>query len=205
VIVILDMSNWQGVIDWKRIAADGITCVFVKATDGAIYVDHYFDYNRKAAEFHKIRVGAYHFAEPGSPDVQAAHFANVVKTLRRRELRPVLDLESAGLSGHEAEPWARAFNRAIVRRLGVTPLFYSYPDYIRRMQLKRPVGGGLWLASYGRNDGVDHGADVPAPWKRVVAHQFTSVGHYAGVKGKVDVSHAARLTPLLAHPVTGLL
>jgi hypothetical protein len=68
----------------------------------------------------------------------------------------------------------------------------------------RPIGAGLWLASYARNDGTDHGAAVPPPWRSYVAHQFSSNCLVSGCGGRVDLSHARRLRPLLAHGLRGL-
>jgi len=205
VFTILDVSNWQGEVNWPRVKQDGIGLAFVKATQGIGYVDPHFAANRAHAEAVGIRVGAYAYVEPGkaSPEAQAARFVQVVGKLRRRELRPVQDLESGGTAGVEA--FARAFSRAVTIALGCTPLLYSYPDFLAELKLARPIGGGLWLASYGRNDGADHGADVPKPWRGWVAHQYTSRGHASGIAGEVDLSHAPRLRPLLAHPLTGLL
>lgn len=204
-LTIIDVSGWQGDINWSRVKQSGITLAFVKATEGASFTDPRFDANRREAEALGIRLGAYLFASPGasSPSAQADHFAKVVGTLRRRELRPVIDLETGRPS--QTEGFARELTQAILKRLHCTPLLYSYQAYLSAMGLRRPIGGGLWLASYSRNDGRDYGADVPKPWKHWVAHQFTSKGHAAGIAGSVDVSHAPKLRPLLAHPITGRL
>lgn len=204
-LTIIDVSNWQGSVNWRRVKADGIGLAYVKATQGSTFTDPLFERNRREAEALGIRVGAYAYVEPGgsSPEQQAAHFARVVGALRRRELRPAQDLETGGVHGVEA--FARAFSREVARELGCTPLLYSYPAFLAALRLERPIGGGLWLASYARNDGTDHGATVPPPWKRWVAHQFTSKARISGVRGSLDFSHAPRLRPLLAHPVTGLL
>lgn len=204
-LTVIDLSNWQGSVNWARVKQDGIGLAYVKATQGDGYTDPTFEPNRREAEALGIRIGAYAYVTPGkaSPEAQAAHLAKVVGTLRRRELRPAQDLETGGTAGVEA--FARAFSKAVARELGCTPLLYSYPAFLSSLRLTRPIGGGLWLASYGRNDGADHGADVPKPWKHWVAHQFTSQGHAPGIAGSVDISHAPRLRPLLAHPVTGLL
>lgn len=204
-LTIIDVSMWQGSVNWSRVKQAGIRLAFVKATEGEHFTDPRFEANRREAQALGIRLGAYHFADPlhGSPQAQAAHFAKVVGTLRRRELRPVVDLETGRPS--TTETFARELVQAIRKQLGVTPLLYSYQAYLSAMRLHRTLGGGLWLASYSRNDGVDYGADVPKPWKHWVAHQFTSKGHAPGIAGSVDVSHAPKLRPLLAHPVTGRL
>jgi lysozyme len=201
---LIDVSMYQGAVNWRRVRASGLELVYLKATQGAAWTDPAFARNRAAAAAAGLRVGAYAFVEPdgASPEAQAAHFANVVGALGRRELRPVQDLETG--NPRVTEAFARAFTQALVRELGVTPLLYSYSAYLAGMRLARPIGGGLWLASYGRNDGTDHGATVPRPWRSWVAHQYSSAGSIAGIPGRVDLSHAPRLRPLLAHPITGL-
>lgn len=203
-LTIYDVSQWQGAINWPRVARDPIAAVIIKATEGADFVDPRFEENRKGAEAAGLRVGFYHFADPAgsSPQAQADHHAKVIGTYRRRELRSALDLETGNAA--TTETFARAFNRRIMAHHLPIPLFYSYAAYIAEMRLRRTIGAGLWLASYGRDDGADHGAAVPKPWRKFVAHQFTSKGSAAGINGAVDVSHAARLVPLLAHPVAGL-
>lgn len=203
-LTIYDVSQWQGEINWARVARDPIAAVIIKATEGAGEVDPRFEENRRGAEAHGLRVGFYHFADPtgSSPEAQADHHLRVIGSYGRRELRSALDLETGNAATTEA--FARAFNRRIMRGGHPIPLFYSYAAYIEGMGLKRPIGAGLWLASYGRNDGTDRGAAVPRPWRKFVAHQFSSKGTAAGISGAVDVSHAPRLLPLLAHPVLGL-
>lgn len=204
-LTVIDVSGWQGEVNWARIKQDGIGLAFVKATEGTTFVDPRLERNRREAEAHGIRIGCYAYVKPGdgTPEAQANHLAEAIGTLRRRELRPVQDLETG--DPRRTEAFARAFTRQAVKQLGCTPLLYSYAAYLASMRLTRPIGGGLWLASYGRNDGKDWGADVPRPWKHWVAHQFTSRGHVAGIAGGVDVSHAPKLRPLLAHPLAGQL
>lgn len=204
-LTIYDVSQWQGEINWPRVARDPIAAVIIKATEGATEVDPRFEANRGGAEAVGLRVGFYHFADPAgsSPEAQAEHHASVIGKYGRRELRSALDLETGNPATTEA--FARAFNKRLRARLGLFPLFYSYSAYIAEMHLARTIGAGLWLASYSRNDGTDHGAGVPKPWRRYVAHQFTSKGTAAGIVGAVDVSHAPRLMPLLAHPGAGMV
>lgn len=196
VLLVVDVSNAQGMVDWRRVAAAGVHGAFYKATEGAHFVDAFQARNRAGAAAVKIHAGAYHFARPdlNDPHVEADHFAAVVGTLHPFELVPALDLEVAGHVGaSDPVDWARKFNQRFRERLGVWPIFYSYPAFIDALHAETPIGGGLWLASYARNDGAEHPAQVPAPWKKARLHQFTSNGRIAGVKGRVDLSHTSTL------------
>lgn len=207
-MLFVDVSNVNGDVDWNAVAKAGIHGAFVKATEGATFDDWRFPLHRARAAKAGVHVGAYHFARPdhNDPITEARHFARIVGKLRAGELRPVLDFETpAHLSPEQMAAWARAWNHEVQRLLGVWPLFYSYPAFVAAMRPDRTIGAGFWLASYGVNDGREHWYSVPTPWKRIVAHQFTSNGHVPGIASRVDVSSVAKLQPLLAFPVRGSL
>lgn len=198
--LVVDVSNAQGKVNWQQVAAGGIHAGFAKATEGVHYTDAFQAMNRAGAAKAKVHLGLYHFARPdlNDPEAEADHFAQVIGTLHPFELVPALDLEVAGHTGaNDPVEWARRFNRRFQQRLGVWPLFYSYSAFIDALRehygLKVTIGGGLWLASYGRNDGQDHPVQVPAPWKKARLHQFTSRGHVPGVNGLADLSHSHSL------------
>lgn len=200
----IDVSNVNGAVDWKKVAASGIHAAFVKATEGATFDDSRFPAHRIAAAHAGVHVGAYHFARPdrNDPVTEARHFVRAVGKIGVSELRPVLDFETpAHLTPAQMVAWARKWMQEVERLTGVWPLFYSYPAMIEGLHADRVIGDGLWLASYGVNDGKEHPFVVPKPFKRAFAHQFTSNGHVPGVSGAVDVSSFAKLTPLLAHPI----
>lgn len=205
-MLLIDVSNNNGSVDFSRVARAGIKGVFLKATEGSTFVDATFARRREEAQRAGLYVGAYHFARPDTggaslfdASTEARHFCSVVKSLRATDLRPVLDLEH-GTPREAYVPWARQWNAVVRGKLGVGPLFYSYPYYITGLHASWPIGYGLWLASYGRNDGVRYRASAPAPWKRFVLHQFTSNGRVDGVRGDCDVNYCESLRPLLAFP-----
>lgn len=205
---LIDVSNVNGPIDWEKVARAGIRGAFVKATEGVTFDDPLFAGNRAAAAKNGVHVGGYHFARPDHNTAvdEARHFAKRLGALRPGELRPVLDYEvSTHTPSVTQVEWIRGFNHEIRRIVGVWPIFYSYPSLMTMLHLSKPVGNGLWLASYGSNDGQEHGFVVPAPWRRLVLHQFTSRGRIPGVPGYVDLSETASLASLLAHPVRHLI
>lgn len=196
---LLDVSNNNGTIDWAKIPKIAATGVWIKATEGMTYTDPLYAANVKAAKAHGFRVGAYHFARPElnhTPAEEASHFCSVVGKIGRRDLRPVLDMETVGGD----EDWARAFCHYVTKHLGVMPMFYSYTNWIEVHKFKVPVGDGLWLANY---SGLLHPPVAPKPWKKYVAWQYTDKGKVDGVTGFVDRSVGSR--GVLAHPVLGLL
>lgn len=203
----IDVSNVNGPVDWAKVAHADIEFAFVKATEGVSFDDSRFAANRLAARGHGVHVGAYHFARPdhNHPVDEARHLIRAVRTLAVGDLKPVLDYETkSSLSPAQVALWIREFNHEIRDGLGVWPIFYSYRALVQSLHLVKPLGGGFWDADYSVNDGHEHSFIVPTPWRRVLAHQFTSRGHVDGVPGDVDISSTANLLSLLAHPVRSL-
>lgn len=195
----LDLSNINGEPDWKRVYQSGQRRVYLKCTEGKSFVDKDFARRRRAAHRAGLKVGAYHFShsEHNSP-IEEAHFfvRNLGQLAPRGDLRPCLDFEI----GTPSAKWAEEFMVSVKRLTGVQPIIYSYADFLVRSNFhKAPTG--LWLASYGRNDGAEHPYQVPRPWKRIVAHQYSSNARVAGVPGRVDISHVYNFKALELPPL----
>lgn len=206
-MLIVDLSSNNKAPDF-RVLARHVQGAWIKATEGVGYTNPTYKAWKASAGKAGLRTGAYHFARPDvEPVASAERFCEVVGKVGRRDLRPVLDFETWNdkLTPAAHVAWARAFNKTVQKQLGVTPIFYSYPSFIEKLKAAVPIGDGLWLASYGANDGKQHPFQIPAPWLHTVAHQFTSNARIAGVSGVVDLSYASRLRGVIAHPVIGLL
>lgn len=200
--LIADLSNNNATPDFARLARDAAG-VYLKASEGHSFVDPTYTARRRAARREGLHVGAYHFAQPAlnTPQAEARHFLSCIGGIvLDGDLMPVLDLERSGhLGAASAVEWARTFNRLIHDRTGVWPLFYANTSFVRALAPATPIGGGLWLADYGPNDGRRHAVTVPHPWKKIRLHQFTSKGRLAGVRGDVDVSHTDK-PPVVRRP-----
>ena len=207
-LMLIDLSNNNSGVDFTTLKSSGVYGVWLKVSEGLTFADSTYQSRRDSALSAGLRVGGYHFAQPGSNDAtdQAEWFAHHLGKVGRKDLRPFLDLETSGqlTLAAQVEAWARTWTVATRRITGVGPLFYSFQSYIEGLQLSRPIGYGLLLAVYGRNDGVDHGATAPLPWRRFVAHQFADDCTVRGATSKVDGWHASRGRPLLAHPWLGV-
>lgn len=92
----IDVSSYQGNIDWAILSKQHISFAFIKATEGSTYVDEQFFYNYEEAQKTGIAVGAYHFFSYDSEGkTQAENFMNTVKPYEGM-LPPVIDLEFYG-------------------------------------------------------------------------------------------------------------
>jgi lysozyme len=75
---VVDVSHWNGTIDWPAVAASGIALVLIKASEGAGRVDPLYPKNRAGALAAGLLVVPYHFVDAGvDGDLQAAHFLKV--------------------------------------------------------------------------------------------------------------------------------
>lgn len=208
---IIDVSDYQKDVAWDLVRASGVSGVWIKATEGLTWNAKRYQQHRAGALEAGLRVGAYHYARPDlhpwDPEGEARHFWAITQAPGRRDLKPVLDFEekSDQLSIAQHVSWARAFNQAYKAKSGgILPLFYTYQALAMWLDPETPIGNGLWLARYGRNNGTYEPVNPPAPWKRLAAHQYTSRGRVPGVFGDCDVSWAPRLVPVLAHGWRGV-
>lgn len=188
-VVGIDVSRWQGTIDWDQVAPT-ISFAFLKSTggDGGLYRDPSF--TRNAAEASRVSVpwGAYHFASrmAFAAEVEARYFCDQIRGTGWT-LPPVLDWEpSPGVNGTQALAWVLAFCAEVERQLGVRPIIYTgaYVSLDRGDALK---AYDLWLAAY---------TPQPircAPWDTWTIWQYTSSARLPGITANtVDMNLADR-------------
>lgn len=127
----VDVSAYQGEIDWNVLAAQNISFAFIKATEGSTFVDSRFEYNYAQAQKTNLRIGAYHFfSYDSSGDAQADNFTAAVEKVEGM-LPPVIDLEFYG--DKEKNPPAQEAVReqlnVLMKRLedyyGMKPIVYA--------------------------------------------------------------------------------
>jgi lysozyme len=175
----IDVSHYQGRIDWGAVEAEGIGFAYMKATEGMAFTDPMFARNWRGAGETRIVRGAYHrFRARGDGAAQAHHFLSVA-TPREGDLPPVLDVESTdGASDAQLVRGVRAWLAEVERRTGVRPIVYTKPGF-RRAHLGAALDDyPLWIAEYG----------VEAPsvgrWQ---FWQHSERGRVAGIKNEVDL------------------
>lgn len=198
----IDLSNNNGSVDFKRLHAQGFRRVYLKRSEGIDFVDGKHDSYRTQALLAGLKVGEYHFARPSKNTAkrEAEFFCSLLPKLRPgKALRPCLDLEDTGIQPSLiVAQWAQEFIGYVKHETGHTVVLYSNPSYLAGCKFHHPTGP-LWIASYGRDDGKEHPYQLPAPWKKAAAHQYTSHATVAGVQGDCDVSHVLHPFQLDVH------
>lgn len=92
----VDLSAYQGDVDWKVLSKQGIEFAYIKATEGKDFVDEQFKKNWEASHKTALKVGAYHFLSfDSSGKDQAKNFINNVP-VSNKNLPPVVDMELYG-------------------------------------------------------------------------------------------------------------
>ena len=185
----IDVSAWQGPVDWRTVRGSGRLFGFAKATEGMTFVDRTFAENRlEMATAGLVLRGFYHFARPdrNSAAAEAAHFLRIVGPLGPGEVA-VLDLEMA--PSPTVGDWAAEWLGIVAQATGRRPILYSYQSYLYSIPTSRLTGYPLWVAAWGANDGA-----IPATppksdrWSTWTWWQYTSNATVPGVTGRVDDS-----------------
>jgi GH25 family lysozyme M1 (1,4-beta-N-acetylmuramidase) len=209
----IDVSHWQGDIDWSQVGAADKRFAFMKASEDTAYVDPTYGLNRARARAAGLVVGAYHYAQPnataGDAEAEADHFLDTAG-LAKGDLPPVLDLEEdGGLSDAALTAWVRAYVERIHERTGVRTVIYASPSF-----WSSQMGGTDWFAT---NDyrvvWVAHWTTAASPtvpasdWAGFgwTFWQYTSSGSVAGIDGRVDLDRFAGsdLKTVLIDPTGG--
>lgn len=180
----IDVSHWQGEIDWQKVKDAGIQFAYVKATEGTSFVDPAFIKNVSGAKDAGIMVGAYHYAHPDNDaEQEVSHFLKHVD-VTKLDLPPALDLETnKGLNRTQVSQFALRWLNALEQRTGIMPIFYSYTDFIRNYITKDLAKWPLWIAHYNVTTPGENGI-----WDRWEIFQYSDAGNVTGIKGKVDLN-----------------
>ncbi|WP_025683736.1 GH25 family lysozyme [Paenibacillus maysiensis] len=167
----IDVSHHNGNIDFKKVAADGISFVFIKATQGKSFRSSKFLQFVKDAKAAGLLIGAYHYVDDSAISPEAAHLeaANFFKAIQAAggievfDLPPVMDYESnkSGLSKAALTAVAKAFLQEVERLTGVRPIVYTYPSFIGNFSGLSDYP--LWIARYSATQ-VPPGASGWSRW-----------------------------------------
>lgn len=178
----IDVSHHQGRIDWRRVAADDVAFVVIKATEGGDHVDDAFGGNLREARAAGLAVGAYHFftfCRPGAD--QAGNFISVVPH-DQPLLPPVVDIEFGGNCPRRPSP--EQLNAELQAFLGPVEAAFGKPVIVYLTDEAEAAYGGqiaarpLWLRSL-----------LMEPDRRDwIYWQYHNRGRVNGIEGDVDLN-----------------
>ena len=180
----IDVSHFQGTVDWPAVAKGGVRFAFIKATDGIDGVDPRFAENWGGAKDAGIVRGAYHFFRPAlNAQQQAEHFGRVVP-IDDLALPPALDIEvTDGLAPSALQVGIRTWLATVQAAFGCTPILYTDPTFWRENVAADFSSYPLWLACYAEKP------EVPSTWPALTFWQHTDRGDVSGISGHVDLNY----------------
>ena len=178
----VDVSWHQGPIDWPLLGRSGVRFAYVKATEGADYVDPRFAFNWREAGQAGLYRGAYHYFTLCRPGLQQAQ--NFIHSVPREAnaLPPAVDLEHMGPCRHgptmtDVDAEVRAFLARIEAYYGVRPIIYASEDF-RDAHLKEFPRERFWIRSL---------IAPPLFQREWIVWQHHNGAHRPGVSGPVDL------------------
>ncbi len=185
----IDVSKYQGDIDWEQVKDSGVAFAYIKATEGGDRADSKFQYNWAASKAAGVARGAYHFVywcRP--PHEEIANFASVVPN-EPDALPPVLDVEPTPesksckrtLYRDEAIRDMRIMLEAMERHYGKKPVIYSSVDFYQAILQPDALSEyPIWVRSTKYHPKVRYGDRKWTFW------QYRSDGRVPGIVGAVD-------------------
>lgn len=192
----IDVSKWQGVIDWQKVKNAGIDFAMIREGYGKKdpnQIDKKFEENFSGAKSVGIGVGVYHYsyADSVKDAINEAHFC--LENIRNRPLEyPVVidieDREMLKLSNRQRTDIVKAFCDEIERN-GYYAMFYCNLNWLNNYLYAQELTPryDLWLAQWG----------VSFPAVSCGIWQYTSNGTVDGISGNVDMNVANRDYPTL--------
>lgn len=189
----IDVSEFQGEIDWKAVKADGIEFAMIRlgfrgSESGTLVLDTCFKDNLRGARAAGLDVGVYFFSQAVTPKEAIEEARFVIKHIRGKGVRyPVaFDMEpidgterASDLNREEKTAIADAFCQVIDRN-GYTPMIYGNPKWMRRhIDLSYLSDYDKWLAHYTETTNYKSAFTM---W------QYTDNGRVDGIYGPVDMN-----------------
>lgn len=195
---VIDVSSWQGDVDWAKAKADGVEGAIIRLGYGwGNYADAKAQRNINECKRLGIPFGIYWYSYAYDANCARAEGNDVVAKLRQMGVSPndlkypvYYDLEKWTWAGHTpptnpnvysgmADAWYGALQSAGYKNLGV----YSYTSYLQGPLNNSSIYAKTrWVAQYGAQMGYNAFGTNDRGW------QYTSSGHINGISGSVDMN-----------------
>ena len=191
----IDVSHHNGAINWKQVP--DVEFVYIKATEGATYVDPMYKQNIKGAKAKKIRVGAYHyFRTTSSAQIQ---FENYKKQVRKSDidLIPMVDVEECkNWTTMQFQDSLMRFIQLVKSHYSKAPMIYSVNTFYNRYCAPRFNNYHLMIGRYGKEEPFIKGRGTYTIWQK------SQTGKLPGIPKSVDIDmfrKGSRIGDILLH------
>ncbi|PWU08705.1 MAG: hypothetical protein C5B50_28980 [Verrucomicrobia bacterium] len=211
----LDVSSYQGSINWGSVHGSGRSFAYAKATEGTGVTDGYFTANMNNGKGAGMLMGAYHFdhANADTPGSEASHFWGVISPYVKgdgQSLAPMLDAEVFGNVGASSfADWANQFCNTIVNNANGAGVKCTCTIYVSACNAANLCGATSWQPWIADWNGQN--PESSTPWTVCSGDncwgggawtlwQYSDTGSVSGIGGNVDldVYNGGSASPLLA-------
>jgi GH25 family lysozyme M1 (1,4-beta-N-acetylmuramidase) len=197
----VDVSSYEGSINWTKVKAAGYTFAFAKATEGVALTDSYFVGNQTNGTAAGVIMGAYHFARPenNSAVAEANYFLSVAGPyIKACHLPPVLDVEDPPSSpalatfftSAQLTAWIQTWMTTVQNATGIAPIIYIGPHNAAYINASLNTYG-LWIDDY--NSSPTNPPPNIGVWTNWEFKQYSWVGTVPGISAPaacdMDVFH----------------
>lgn len=180
----IDVSSWQGEIDFLQVKASGIEVVYIKSSEGFRSVDSYFEQNYANAKNAGLKVGFYHYVTARSVEdaVKQANFFVSTISGKNPDCKLAMDFESFGSLGREEiNQIALTFMQTVKNVSGKDVIIYS-DEYNANSTFESNLAiYPLWVAQYEVSEPT-----VREHWSNWAGWQYTDRGEVPGISSYVD-------------------
>lgn len=187
----IDVSENQGVIDWGRAKADGVSFAILRSVKKNLSTDLYFEENYRGCRENGIPVGIYKYSYALTEEEAKKEAEAVLRLLSGRSLElPVfIDVEDASqrtLPTGTLTAIIRTFLEVIEAGGYQTGIYCNLDWYQHVLDVSAFAGRDFWIARYGENNGQAEERNKPNVGE--ICWQYTSKGRVAGISGNVDLN-----------------
>lgn len=178
----IDVSSYQGNVDWAGQWKFGIRFAYVKATEGTYYTNSYFAQQYNGSRSVGMIRGAYHFGIPSAPAIAQADYFTAHGgrwSADGQTLPPALDIEynpygtaCYGLNQSAMVAWLSAFANEVHKKAGRYPVIYTTSDWWRTCagnSASLAKSDPIWIANWSSSPGA-----LPAGWKAWKFWQYSN-------------------------------
>ncbi|KAI0716374.1 glycoside hydrolase family 25 protein [Earliella scabrosa] len=184
----IDISHYQGSVNFNTVKANGLSFVYIKATEGTTYTDPTFSEHYNGATKAGLIRGGYHFAHPdlSSGATQAKFFlahgggwsSDGITLPGALDIEYGPSAECYGLSASAMVSWIRDFSNTYHSSTGVYPVIYTTTDWWKTCTGNSAAFAStnpLWIARYASSIGT-----LPAGWPYATFWQYADSGPNPG-------------------------
>jgi len=184
----IDVSKFQGAIDWQSVKSSGITFAFARALEGETVHDSEFAANWHGMHEAGLIRGAYDFyVVEDSPESQAKIFSDLV-SLKPGDLVPMVDIEQGSITSKNGSVPANMVSNLhqyltlLEAHFGIKPIIYTNARFWNTYMDDSFSDYPLWLAEYGVKAPA-----LPNGWNSWKFWQYSDSGDVPGINGAVDL------------------